>query len=120
MQPPIKWLSGALFSGAKQLGCEADHSPPSSAKVELYPHSPIPLHGIVLSQAQGQLYLCFNENNQTKKVGTCFVTICQQILCISEMKALQHVSRNNVLQFAFQSTFKFPFYTPICAQYDAI
>jgi hypothetical protein len=33
-------------------GCEADHSPPSSAKVEecgeLYLHSPIHLHGVVL------------------------------------------------------------------------
>jgi len=34
-------------------GCEADHSPPSSAEakecVELYLHSPIPLHDMVLS-----------------------------------------------------------------------
>jgi hypothetical protein len=45
-QPPIHWVPGALSlgGGVKQPGCEADHSPPSSAKVEelveLYLHSP--------------------------------------------------------------------------------
>jgi hypothetical protein len=38
--------------GVKRPGREADHSPPSSAKVkecmELYLHSPIRLHGVVL------------------------------------------------------------------------
>jgi hypothetical protein len=33
-QPPIHWLSGALSLGVKRLGCEADHSPPSSAYVK--------------------------------------------------------------------------------------
>jgi hypothetical protein len=32
-QPPIQWIPGALSLGVKQLGHEADHSPPSSAKV---------------------------------------------------------------------------------------
>jgi hypothetical protein len=31
---PILWVIGALSLGVKQLGHEADHSPPSSAKVE--------------------------------------------------------------------------------------
>jgi hypothetical protein len=52
-QPPIHWVSGALSPGVKQLRHEADCSPPSSAKVkeyvELYLHSPICLHGMVLS-----------------------------------------------------------------------
>jgi hypothetical protein len=43
-QPPVQWVPGALSLGVKWLGCEADHSPPSSAKVrecmELYLHSP--------------------------------------------------------------------------------
>jgi hypothetical protein len=45
------------------LGCEADHSPPSSAKVkewvELYLHSPNTpsWRGAQLGGAQGQLYL---------------------------------------------------------------
>jgi hypothetical protein len=43
-QPPIQWVPGALSLGVKQPGREADHSPPSSAKVkecmELYLHSP--------------------------------------------------------------------------------
>jgi hypothetical protein len=41
------------FPGVKRPGREADHSPPSSAGVkefvELYLHSPIHLHGVVLS-----------------------------------------------------------------------
>jgi hypothetical protein len=44
-------------------GREADHSPPSSAEakeyVELYIHSTIRLHGVVLSKVKGQLYLYF-------------------------------------------------------------
>jgi hypothetical protein len=40
-QPPIQWVPGALSLGVKRAGREADHSPPSSAKVcvELYLHS---------------------------------------------------------------------------------
>jgi hypothetical protein len=52
-QPPVQWVPGALSLGVKRPGCEADHSPPSSAEVkecvELYLHSPIRLHGVVLS-----------------------------------------------------------------------
>jgi hypothetical protein len=60
-QPPIQWVTGTLSLGVKQPGREADHSPPSSAEVrewvELYLHSPIRLHGVVLFKAQGHLYL---------------------------------------------------------------
>jgi hypothetical protein len=52
-QPPIQWVLGALSLGVKRPEREADHSPPSSAEVkecvELYLHSPIRLHGLVLS-----------------------------------------------------------------------
>jgi hypothetical protein len=52
-QPPIQWVPRALSLGVKRPGREADHSPPSSADVqecaELYLHSPIRLHGVVLS-----------------------------------------------------------------------
>jgi hypothetical protein len=30
-QPPMKWTTGALSSGVKRPGREADHSPPASA-----------------------------------------------------------------------------------------
>jgi len=33
-QPPILWVLGAFSLGIKQPGCEADHSPPSSAEVK--------------------------------------------------------------------------------------
>jgi hypothetical protein len=50
-KPTIQQVLGALSLGVKQLRCEADQSPPSSAKVkecmELYLHSPIHLHGMV-------------------------------------------------------------------------
>jgi hypothetical protein len=32
--PPIQWVPGALSLAVKQLGCKADHSPPSTAKVK--------------------------------------------------------------------------------------
>jgi hypothetical protein len=63
-QPPIQWVAGAFSLGIKRPDHEADHSPPSSAEVkecvELYHHSPIRLHGVVFSWAQGQLYLTFH------------------------------------------------------------
>jgi len=33
-QPPIQWVLRALSLGIKRPGCEADHSPPPSAKVK--------------------------------------------------------------------------------------
>jgi hypothetical protein len=33
-QPSIQWVPGALSLGVKRPGREADHSPPSSAKVK--------------------------------------------------------------------------------------
>jgi hypothetical protein len=51
-QPPIQWVPGSPSLGVKRPGREADQSPPSSAEirecVELYLHSPIRLHGVVL------------------------------------------------------------------------
>jgi hypothetical protein len=61
-QPPIQLVPGALSLGVKRPGREADHSPPSSAKVkewvELYLHSPHTpsWRGAQLKKAQGQLY----------------------------------------------------------------
>jgi hypothetical protein len=52
-QPPIQWVPGALSLGVKRPRRETEHLPPSSAEVkecaELYLHSPICLHGVVLS-----------------------------------------------------------------------
>jgi hypothetical protein len=52
-QPPIQWVQGALSLGIERPGREANHSPTSSAEVkecvELYLHSRIRLHGVVLS-----------------------------------------------------------------------
>jgi len=53
IQPPIQWALGAFSLRVKGTGREADHSPPSKCRgqecVELYIHSPIRLHGMVLS-----------------------------------------------------------------------
>jgi hypothetical protein len=52
-QPLIQWVPGALSLRVKRPGREADHSTPSSTEVkewvELYFHSPIRLHAVVLS-----------------------------------------------------------------------
>jgi hypothetical protein len=52
-QPPIQWETGALSLGVKRPGREAYHSLPSNAdvkeRVDIYLHSPIRLHGLVLS-----------------------------------------------------------------------
>jgi hypothetical protein len=39
-QPPIQCVPGAISLEVKRPGREADYSPPSSAEVELYLHSP--------------------------------------------------------------------------------
>jgi hypothetical protein len=95
-QLPIQWVPGALSLGVKQLGCEGDHSPPSSAEVkecmELYLHFPdIPSwHGAQLQikkkkKAQEQLYLlpllsllmvCTLRNLSSKAAITYRVIIC--------------------------------------------
>jgi hypothetical protein len=50
---PMQWVPGALSLGVKWPGCKADYSPPPGVEVkecvELYFHSPIRLHGVVLS-----------------------------------------------------------------------
>jgi len=52
-QPPVKWVSGAPSLEVKWLGCEADHSPPSTAKVKnawsYISTCAIHLHGVVLN-----------------------------------------------------------------------
>jgi len=59
--PPTPLSNGywGPFRGVKWLAHEAEHSPPSSAKVrecmDLYITPPICLHGVVLCEAQGQL-----------------------------------------------------------------
>jgi hypothetical protein len=53
IQPPIQWVLGDLSPGVKIPGREAGHSPPTTSEikknVDLYIHSPIRLHGVVLS-----------------------------------------------------------------------
>jgi hypothetical protein len=60
-QPPIQWVPGLLSLGVKQLRHEADHSPPSSAKVKnawsYTSTSPICLHGWCLVKHRDKLYL---------------------------------------------------------------
>jgi hypothetical protein len=84
-QSPIQCVLGALSVGVKRPGREADHSPPSSAKVkecvELYLHPQYAFMAwcSVNKKAQGQLYLyhqCgFQHNGSTT----------DQILCIHQI-----------------------------------
>jgi hypothetical protein len=52
-QPHIQWALGALTPGVKEPGCEADHTPSSSAKVKnvlSYTSTPqIHFYGVVLN-----------------------------------------------------------------------
>jgi hypothetical protein len=52
-QPPIQWLPGALSPEVKLPARGADHSPPGSDRgqenIDLYIHSPIRFHGVVLN-----------------------------------------------------------------------
>jgi hypothetical protein len=51
-QTHIKWVQGAILLEVKQVGREADHSPPSSAEVKnggAIPPLPICLYGIVFN-----------------------------------------------------------------------
>jgi hypothetical protein len=48
IQPPVQWVAEALAQGAKRMGREDDHSPPSSAEVK-NAWSCTSNHGVVLS-----------------------------------------------------------------------
>jgi hypothetical protein len=71
--------TGALSPGVKRLGREADHSAPTSAKVEknvaLYIHSSIRFHGGVLNQLRTRtlyIYLLLyprRENSSNKVIS---------------------------------------------------
>jgi hypothetical protein len=56
-KPPIQWMPGALSLGVKRPGREADHSPPTIAKVKnMWSYTstlPICPHGVVLSLSTG-------------------------------------------------------------------
>jgi hypothetical protein len=61
-QSPIQSVPEDFSPGVKRRGREADHWPVSSAEIKKMP-GPIPapsqcLHGVVLSEAWGKLYLC--------------------------------------------------------------
>jgi hypothetical protein len=65
-QSPIHCVPGDLSLGVKGLGCEADHSPPSSAEVkecvDLHVYSPnmSSWHGAQLKQGDN-LYHCITH-----------------------------------------------------------
>jgi hypothetical protein len=65
--PSLQWVPGV-----KRAGPEADHSPPSNTQVKkggaTPPLPPICLQGILLNQAQGQLYLFYLPFTPTQNV----------------------------------------------------
>jgi hypothetical protein len=68
-QPPIQGVPGALSLGVKQLGCEADHLPSSSAKVKNeWSYTSTPPYAFMAwcsVEAQVQLYLTFTLQRTT-------------------------------------------------------
>jgi hypothetical protein len=71
-QPPIQWVPGTLSLGVKQLECEADPSPPSSAEVKnawSYTSTPpVHLHGVVLGQIFHSTVCEISENSELWKI----------------------------------------------------
>jgi hypothetical protein len=47
IQPSIQWVPGALSLGVKRPGREADHSPPSSAEVNVWSYTSTPLYAFM-------------------------------------------------------------------------
>jgi hypothetical protein len=51
-QPPVQWVPGAVYPGIKRQGVKLTtllHLVPMLRMVELYLHSPIHFHGVVLN-----------------------------------------------------------------------
>jgi hypothetical protein len=97
-QPPIQWVPGALSLGVKRPGREADYSPPSTAEVkewvELYLHSPIRLHGVVLSYSTGTtlplLYHCFHITSG--KNNHLLFSAIRSAICVTENNSVANTS----------------------------
>jgi hypothetical protein len=58
--PPMQWAAGVLYLLVNRPGHGTDYSPPSNAEVKdacsCTSTLPIRLHGVVLSEAQRQIY----------------------------------------------------------------
>jgi len=81
MQTPIQWVSEAPSLGIKWLGNEADHSPPSSAKLKnalSYTFTPqyTFMAWFSVKKAQGRLYLSLYIYTHTyiNKITVCSYT----------------------------------------------
>jgi hypothetical protein len=67
--------TGDSFPGIKWQGREADYSPPSSAEVknvDLYLHSPICLHGVVLKYPALDAWFCLRSYEIALTLATGF------------------------------------------------
>jgi hypothetical protein len=73
-QPPIQWLPRELSLPIKWPENEADHSPPSSAKVkecvEIHLHSPIRLQGVVLVRHRDNFIFTFTLPERADNIRT--------------------------------------------------
>jgi hypothetical protein len=68
----ILWVPGDPFPGVQQLGHEADHSPPTSAKVKktwVYTATPLCFHGIVFNYLNRGTALFFYFTVDIAEVG---------------------------------------------------
>jgi hypothetical protein len=87
-QPTIQWVPGAISLGVKRPGCEADHSPPSSAEVKnAWSYTSTPQYAfmtwclvkhrdnftLLYFTLQGKLYLylLYSQGDQRKENGIC-------------------------------------------------
>lgn len=89
VQPPFRWVQGALSIGAEQPQCEVDYSPLySKGCVKLYLHSPICLYGM-------------HRNNFTPHIQWTL----EYCLFMIHLRTSHSVLRINI-EFAYYSTMK--------------
>jgi hypothetical protein len=72
-QPPIQWVSGVLSLGVKRPGPEADHSPPSDAKVKnVWSYTSTPQYAFVVwcsvKKKHRDNFTFTLSNNETKSL----------------------------------------------------
>jgi hypothetical protein len=116
-QPLIRCVPGALSLGVKQPGREAKDLPPSSAEIKNARISistpPVCLHGVVLSEAQGQLYFFFYLypcNNSCECIAILFLIIFHPLMLDSHRNCSGKLTFSSKISICW-AVIKFPIQT---------
>jgi hypothetical protein len=80
-QPTTQWVPGAISLGVKRPGCEADHSPPSSAEVKnAWSYTSTPQYVFMAWCLVKQLYCNFEYvgHNHTRRSESLYISVITQ------------------------------------------